>query len=484
MKSQLLKLLPSWWVHRYRIIPLEADEVSVTIGTAQRLDLDALKDLRFFLDRTIHQQLFSKEKIEALIQDYYPEQGKSNRPERIKSDLYINDPPKNSVQESPVIMQVSMLLNEAIEREVSDLHLESFETECRIRYRIDGLLMEKHSLSLSLAAPLISRLKLLAHLDITERRLPQDGRLQHTWNNITVDFRLSSLPTQFGESVVLRMLDRRKMMRRLASLELPSALEESLHQLLKKPHGLLIVTGPTGAGKTTTLYACLQELQENNLKLITAEDPVEYEIEGVMQVPIHEAIGRTFQSLLRSFLRHDPDVIMVGETRDEETAHMAMQASLTGHLVLTTLHTNDAAAAISRLIDMGLDPLMIATTLEGIVAQRLIRKICPYCRTSYSSEKYTPAIVAFFKKSSLPEKLYCGAGCDQCHQTGYQGRIGLFELLTLNDELRLLIHQKAPHHQIRQKAIDQGMISLIAEGERAVRQGITTVEEVSQAISN
>ncbi|MCF7729508.1 MAG: GspE/PulE family protein, partial [Chthoniobacterales bacterium] len=251
-----------------------------------------------------------------------------------------------------------------------------------------------------------------------------------------------------------------------------------------KPHGLLIVTGPTGAGKTTTLYACLQELQENNLKLITAEDPVEYEIEGVMQVPIHEAIGRTFQSLLRSFLRHDPDVIMVGETRDEETAHMAMQASLTGHLVLTTLHTNDAAAAISRLIDMGLDPLMIATTLEGIVAQRLIRKICPYCRTSYSSEKYTPAIVAFFKKSSLPEKLYCGAGCDQCHQTGYQGRIGLFELLTLNDELRLLIHQKAPHHQIRQKAIDQGMISLIAEGERAVRQGITTVEEVSQAISN
>jgi type IV pilus assembly protein PilB len=483
MKSQLLQLLPAWWVYRYRIIPLEVEEGRITIGTAHHLDLEALENLRFSLDRSIDQRLMPQEKIEALIQEYYPQRDSSNRLEQVSSHPTIYEPLKKMAEESPVINQVSLLLDEAIEKEASDLHLESFETECRIRYRIDGLLIEKKSLPLTLAVPLLSRLKLLAHLDITERRLSQDGRLRHTWNKITVDFRLSSLPTQFGESLVLRMLDHRKMMRRLASLELPAALEQSLHQLLQKPHGLFIVTGPTGAGKTTTLYACLQELQAKNLKLITAEDPVEYEIEGIMQVPIQETIGRTFQRVLRSFLRHDPDVIMVGETRDEETAHIAMQASLTGHLVLTTLHTNDAAGAISRLIDMGMDPLMIATTLEGVLAQRLVRKICPECRTTYSSEKYTPATMAFFKKSFLPEKLYVGTGCAQCHHTGYQGRIGLFELLTLNDELRLLIHQKASHAQLRQKAIEQGMISLLAEGERIVREGITTLEEVSQVVS-
>ncbi|MFZ4116586.1 MAG: GspE/PulE family protein [Chthoniobacterales bacterium] len=482
MTSALLQLLPEKIARQYCIFPLEADDSSVTVASAHPLGPEALESLRFRLDRTIHQRLFSKEAIEAFLEKYY-----SPPPESIFCNTIAVPSEEGPFltsrdQENPVIRYVKMLLDEAIEQDASDVHLESFETECRIRYRIDGLLLEKKSVSLSLATPLISRLKLLAHLDITERRLPQDGRLTHTWNKITVDFRLSSLPTQFGESLVLRVLDRRKMIRHLSSLELPSTLERSLHQLLQKPHGLFLVTGPTGAGKTTTLYACLQELQARHLKLITAEDPVEYEIEGIMQVAIQESIGRTFANVLRSFLRHDPDVIMIGETRDEETARMAMQASLTGHLVLTTLHTNDAPGAISRLIDMGLDPLMITTTLEGILAQRLVRKICSFCRTAYPPEKFSSAELAFFNTHLLPSQLYSGVGCEQCHHTGYQGRIGIFELLLLDDELRLLIHERAACHRLREKAAQQGMSSLHSEARRSVLEGVTTVEEVKRAM--
>ncbi len=495
MTPALLELLPEKWAQNYHIFPLEADAHSITLASFHPLDPEVLEKLRFSLERTIHLRLYPKEKIETLIKEYYSQKVFDEDPQTSilsRMDPRAMPPPmetiilceddfsNNAVETHPVIQHVTMLLDEAIKKEASDLHIESFEHECRIRYRIDGLLCEKQSVPLTLAAPIMSRLKLLAQLDITECRLPQDGRLQHTWNKITVDFRLSSLPTQFGESLVLRLLDRRKFIRHISSLALPLLMEDALNQLLQKKNGLFIVTGPTGSGKTTTLYACLQELQGRHLKLITAEDPVEYEIEGIIQVPVQESIGRRFHELLRSFLRHDPDVIMIGETRDEETAQMAMQASLTGHFVMTTLHTNDAPGAITRLIDMGLDPLMISTTLEGILAQRLVRKLCPICRISYPIATFSQEELTFFDMNVLPPQLYASKGCDSCNHSGYQGRIAIFELLTINDELRLLINEKPPHYQLRTMAAQHGMISLRIECDRYVREGITTVHEINR----
>lgn len=355
---------------------------------------------------------------------------------------------------SPIIQYVNLLLNQAIEAQASDLHLEPFEEACNVRYRIDGRLYAKEALPRALAIPIISRLKLLAHLDISEQRLPQDGRFPWVTHHGIVDFRVATLPTPWGESVMLRLLDRRYLFRDLADLELSPSLDQELRRFLAQPHGLFIVTGPTGSGKTTTLYTCLEEISRQGLKLMSVEDPVEYEIEGMMQVNVAEERGLSFPRVLRSCLRHDPDVIMIGETRDSITAKMALQASLTGHLVLTTLHTTNAVGAIARLMNMGLDPLIIATAVRGILAQRLVRKICTSCQA---------------------------VGCADCHHTGYRGRRALFEMLSFNDELRLLISQHASQDQLRKKALAQGMKPLYEQGMKLVAEGITTEEELKRA---
>ena len=376
----------------------------------------------------------------------------------------------------PIIHYVDLLLEQALQADASDVHLEPFEKECKIRYRIDGVLYEMKPLPISLALPMISRLKVMAHLDIAERRLPQDGRIEKMVGETSIDFRIATLPTQFGESLVLRVLDRRKINLALHALQMPLDIEEAVGAIIKKPHGLFIVTGPTGSGKTTTLYSCLQEIHHQGSKLLTAEDPIEYEMEGIMQVPIHEEIGLSFASVLRSFLRQDPDVIMIGEMRDIETAQMAVQASLTGHLVLTTLHTNDAAAAIWRLIDMDVEPLMIATTVEAILAQRLVRKICEQCRVVDEPEKGLLSTLEI--SGHAQETFYRGQGCEACHQTGYRGRMALFELLVISDPIRTLIYERASHADIREKARALGMKTLREYGVQAALEGITTLEEV------
>lgn len=360
----------------------------------------------------------------------------------------------NFSEQTPIIQYVNLLLDQAIEAHASDLHLEPFEQECAVRYRIDGVLYEKKSLPRALALPIISRIKLLANMDISEQRLPQDGRFHRSTSHGSVDFRIATLPTPWGESVVLRLLDRCYLFQDLPSLELSSSLQQELRNFLLQPHGLFVVTGPTGSGKTTTLYTCLQELNKEGKKLMSAEDPVEYEIEGMIQISVEEEIGLSFQRILRSCLRHDPDVIMVGEMRDAVTAQMALQASLTGHLVLTTLHTADTIGAVTRLMNMGLDPLMIAMTLRGVLAQRLVRKICILCNN---------------------------AGCTHCHHTGYRGRRAIFEMLFMNDELRLLISQRASQDQLREKALELGMKTLCQEGARLLAEGITTEEELVSA---
>ncbi|SDU20998.1 type IV pilus assembly protein PilB [Verrucomicrobium sp. GAS474] len=378
----------------------------------------------------------------------------------------------------PIIKFVNTVLAQAIKARASDIHFEPFEYDFKIRYRVDGALYEMSPPPKSLAIPITSRIKVMANLNIAERRVPQDGRIQSVIGGKPVDLRVSCLPTQFGESVVLRVLDRSAVNLDLEALNLPPYIYTYICEAIEKPNGIFIVTGPTGSGKTTTLYSCLRRINSIETKILTVEDPVEYEMEGVMQVPANEGIGLNFARVLRAFLRQDPDKIMVGETRDLETAQIAIQASLTGHLVLTTLHTNDAPGAVTRLIDMGVEPFLIASALEGVLAQRLVRKICKNCRTPYEPSETVLAQFGLSAHEVGDKNFYYGAGCDQCNQTGYKGRKGIYELLDISEPIRDLINQRAPSVVIRQKAIELGMVTLRSDGLRNIFDGETTIEEV------
>jgi type IV pilus assembly protein PilB len=379
---------------------------------------------------------------------------------------------------TPIIRYVDLVIQQAVSDRASDIHFEPFETEFKIRYRVDGALYEMAPPPKHLALPVISRVKVMAGLNIAERRLPQDGRIQTYTAGRQVDLRVSSLPTQFGESVVLRVLDRSVVNLSLEALALPDYIHSYILETIEKPNGIFIVTGPTGSGKTTTLYACLNKINTIDSKILTAEDPVEYDIEGIIQVPMNEGIGLNFQRCLRAFLRQDPDRIMVGETRDVETAQISIQASLTGHLVFTTLHTNDAPGAITRLIDMGVEPFLISAALEAVLGQRLIRKICKNCRTPYEPNEAVLAQLGLSPHEIGDKNFYYGKGCDVCNHTGYKGRKGIYELLHISDPIRDLINERAPNVVLRQKAIELGMQTLRQDGLRSIYDGETTIEEV------
>ncbi len=329
-----------------------------------------------------------------------------------------------------------------------------------------------------LALPVISRVKVMANMNIAERRLPQDGRIQKNIAGRHVDLRVSTLPTQFGESVVLRVLDRSTVNLDLEMLGMPEYVHNYILEIINCPNGIFIATGPTGSGKTTTLYSCLRKINTIDSKLLTAEEPVEYDLEGIVQVPVNEAIGLTFARVLRAFLRQDPDRIMIGETRDLETAQIAIQASLTGHLVFTTLHTNDAPGAITRLIDMGVEPFLISATLEAVLGQRLLRSICPNCRAPYQPNESVLAQLELSKRDIGDRKFFYGKGCDACNHTGYKGRKGIYELMKITDPLRELINERAPTVVLKQKAIELGMVTLRQDGLRSIFAGDTTIEEV------
>jgi type IV pilus assembly protein PilB len=373
---------------------------------------------------------------------------------------------------------VNIVLAQAIQDRASDIHFEPFETEFRIRYRVDGALYEMAPPPKHLALPVISRLKVMSNLNISERRLPQDGRINYNILNRQIDLRVSTLPTQFGESVVLRVLDRASVSLDLDTLGFPKYLHDYVSETVQRPNGILIVTGPTGSGKTTTLYSCMRRVNTIDSKLLTAEDPVEYDIEGIMQVAINEGVGLTFSKALRSFLRQDPDVIMVGEMRDLETAQISIQASLTGHLVLSTLHTNDATGAVTRLIDMGVEPFLISSTLVAVIGQRLVRTICKNCRTPFEPTETQLALLNLSPHDLGEKAFYYGRGCSACNDTGYKGRKGIFELLTISDAIRALINERAPTVVMRQKAVELGMVTLREDGLRSIFDGVTTIEEV------
>ena len=380
--------------------------------------------------------------------------------------------------EVPIVKFVNVILQQAVQDRASDIHFEPFETEFRIRYRVDGALYEMAPPPKHLALPVISRLKVMAGLNISERRMPQDGRITVFINGRQIDLRMSTLPTAFGESVVLRVLDRSSVNLEIESLGLPKPNYDFVSEVILRPNGIFVVTGPTGCGKTTTLYSCLRRVNTIDSKLLTAEDPVEFDIEGIMQVAVNEASGMTFAKALKSFLRQDPDIIMVGEMRDLTTAQISIQASLTGHLVLSTLHTNDSAGAVTRLVDMGVEPFLISSTLMAVLAQRLVRTVCKNCRTPFEPTENQLSLLNLSPHDLGDKVFHYGRGCQICHDSGYKGRRGIFELLVVSDQVRALINERAPTVVLRQKAIELGMTSLREDGLRGIFEGDTTIEEV------
>lgn len=466
----------------YGVVPIKADDTSISLLASDPFNNAIIDDLTFTLNKDVTIIVMDPAHVESLMIQCYGEEDSSI--DDLLSEISGVNFDENGedagamANETPIIRFVNLILQQAIRDKASDIHFEPFEDQFRIRYRIDGALYEMAPPPKSLALPVISRVKVLANLNIAEQRIPQDGRIKMTISGRPVDLRVSTLPTQFGESVVLRVLDKSVVNLDLEKLSMSDEVKENIRKLVKMPNGIFIVTGPTGSGKTTTLYSALREVNTTDIKILTSEDPVEYEIDGIMQVQINHQVGLDFAKCLRAFLRQDPDKIMVGEIRDLETAQIAVQASLTGHVVLATLHTNDSPGAVTRLIDMGLEPFLIAASLEGVLGQRLVRKICTTCRTAYEPDQEIIDLLGVDPIEIADKQFFFGKGCAECSGSGYKGRQGLFELLMMNDSIRDLITSRAPTLVIKQKAIEMGMRTLRDDGLRAIFDGATTVDEV------
>src|SRR6266850_222828 len=491
--EEAIKAVPPQIATTNKVLPLSYDAAKKTIvvAMASHENFRALDDLRSLMGYTVVAKIADIEQIEKLIAKHYAAatEGISEILGEISKDDTLKDLQnrgesidleslKEAADSNPVRKLINLVLLQAIKDKASDIHFEPFEGEFKMRYRIDGVLYEMMPPPAHIAAALSSRVKVMANLDIAERRMPQDGRIELSVNNQPIDLRVSVLPTMFGESVVMRVLDRSNVSLDLDKLGMREDDLSTFRQLIHKPNGICIVTGPTGSGKTTTLYSALRELNDITSKLITAEDPVEYDIDGVIQCQIKTEIELTFGRILRSMLRQDPDIILVGEIRDKETAEIAVQASLTGHLVFSTLHTNDAPSAIARLLDLGLEPFLVTATLEGIVAQRLVRRICLNCK-----EEYTPTEEQLMELELRPEhvqgrKFHFGKGCEFCNNTGYKGRQGIYEIMLLDDDMRDQIIKHASTQVLRAEAKKRGMRTLRQSGLINIYDGVTTIEEV------
>jgi type IV pilus assembly protein PilB len=474
----VINLIPSGMARLYGAFPITLDGRGLHVAFTDPLNPQLVEDLRFGLGKAVVPVVARRTQVQALIDKHYGTTSPSIDDIFGGLSAVGKESPEIEANSAPIVKFVDLVMAQAIKEKASDIHFEPFEHEFKIRYRVDGALYEMAPPPVHLANSVISRIKVMSSMNIAERRVPQDGRIMTVVNGKAVDMRVNSLPTQHGESVVLRVLDRSSVNLDLEHLGMPPYLFDYITETINKPNGIFIVTGPTGAGKTTTLYACLRRINTIDTKVITAEDPVEYELDGIMQVPINEAVGLTFGKALRAFLRQDPDRIMVGEMRDVETAQIAIQASLTGHLVLSTLHTNDAAGAVTRLVDMGVEPFLVSATLEGVLAQRLLRTICKNCRSPYDPNMSILNQLGVSQDDLGGKQFYTGSGCDKCGGSGYKGRKGIYELLDITDPIRELITQKAPSLVLKQKAIELGMATLREDGLRNIFDGETTVEEV------
>ena len=485
----LVSRVPIAFAKRYLVLPIRVHDDVVEVATAEPLNFEPLDDLRILLDQNVQPVLSTATTILGCINQVY-DQTASNRAEQAIEDMSMAEDVDASAgewsepldlldatDEAPMIRLVNSILYQAARQRASDIHLEPFEQDVLVRYRIDGVLYNNMTLPRRLYPGLVSRVKIMAGLNIAEKRLPQDGRITIRTAGREVDLRVSVIPTAFGERVVLRLLEKGTRLFSLADLGLSRDRMTVVEQLIRMSHGILLVTGPTGSGKTTTLYTALSQINTSDRNIITIEDPVEYQLTGVGQMQVNAKINMTFANGLRAILRQDPDVIMVGEIRDRETADIAIHASLTGHLVLSTLHTNDAAGAVTRLVDMDVEPFLVSSSVSAVIAQRLVRVLCMDCRQAAAPSREELAKLGL-DAQSITGPLYHAAGCDRCMKTGYCGRQGIYEILLIDDDIRSLILAKTDSTQIQKLAIEKGLTTLAHEGARKVAEGVTTVEEV------
>lgn len=492
--SELTELVNETMATAFKVVPVSQNkkDKSVTVALAEPQNPATLDSIRSFLQVEVKGVIASEADVMAAIERLYAghqdsiedvvKQIENDKGLAQYSNRHDNTIDLEAIEEmaeaAPVRKLLNMVLLLSIKDKASDIHFEPFEEEYKMRYRVDGVLYELVPPPRHLAPAIASRIKVMANLDIAERRLPQDGRIELAIGGASVDIRVSTLPTLFGESVVLRILDRTVVQLDLTKIGMPEDTLKTWRELVHKPNGIVLVTGPTSSGKTTTLYATLNELNEITEKIITTEEPVEYDIEGLIQVPINSEIGVTFAACLRAILRQDPDKILVGETRDLETAEIAIQASLTGHIVFTTLHTNDAPSAVTRLRDMGLPTFLITATVEGVLAQRLVRRICTNCRTEFQPSQEVAMELGMTTSEAATKKFFYGKGCERCNNTGYKGRMGIYELLILNDELRTMIVAETSLDDFRNACRKHGMRTLRESGLQAIHAGFTSIEEV------
>lgn len=491
--DEVLKQITAQMAMTYRVLPVEYEESShkLTVAIDSADNFRATDDLRTLVGFNVDAMITDSDALEKALNRYYSDKSESigDLIGELTDDDFLAEfedrgdsidlsELRELADSNPVKRLLNLVLLQAIRDKASDIHFEPFEDEFKMRYRIDGVLYEMVPPPRHIAVAISSRIKVMANLDIAERRLPQDGRIPLVVGGSPVDLRVSVLPTLFGESVVLRVLDRSQVQLDLDRLGLRPEEAETTRQLIHKPNGIVIVTGPTGSGKTTTLYSALSELNTIDRKLITTEDPVEYDIDGLIQCQIRQEIGLTFARCLRSILRQDPDIVLVGEIRDLETAEIAVQASLTGHLVFTTLHTNDSPSSFARLMDLGLEPFLITATVEGIIGQRLVRKICENCKVAFDPTEEMLMELELTPENTANRSFYHGKGCDYCNNTGYKGRMGIFEIMPINDEIREAIMARSSTGILREKAVKYGMRTLRETGLMAIFEGLTTIEEV------
>ncbi|HEV7517420.1 MAG TPA: type IV-A pilus assembly ATPase PilB [Thermoanaerobaculia bacterium] len=495
----VIKIIPADIARKYTILPVNKAGATVTVAMIDPTNVFAMDDVKFMTGYKVEPVVASETSIRLAIDRYYGsthaielKKVMEDLSEEPAGDLEVLDEEEDldmaaleeESEQAPVVKLVNIVLTDAIKRGASDIHIEPYEKEYRVRYRIDGILYEMMHPPLKLKEAITSRVKIMARLDIAEKRLPQDGRIKIktkiSGKNKDLDFRVSVLPTIFGEKIVMRLLDKDKLMLDMAKLGFEAEPLRRFELAILKPYGMVLVTGPTGSGKTNTLYSALQRINTPEVNIMTAEDPVEFNLMGINQVQMKEQIGLNFAAALRSFLRQDPNIILVGEIRDFETAEVAIKAAMTGHLVLSTLHTNDAPSSINRLMNMGIEPFLVATSIHLIVAQRLVRRICSFCKEPAEVPPAALLNVGFSEAESKTLKLFRGRGCERCSTTGYKGRVGLYEVMEVDDELRELILSGASAFELRQKAIQNGMTTLRGSGLHKIRDGMTTIEEVAR----
>jgi general secretion pathway protein E/type IV pilus assembly protein PilB len=491
VSNEALEIVPFELANRYKVMPLEADETEVELAIADPLNMDAIDSISHVIKRSITSRVAPLEDIEKAIHQYYEGakagevsdifSGMEEDPDAHPKQVELPSMENATEEEAPIIKYVHMVISEALKRRASDIHMEPLEKRFRVRYRIDGVLHEVENPPKRLQPSIVSRIKLMSNVSIAEKRVPQDGRINIKVGAKVIDLRVSTLPTAFGESIVMRILDKESLQLGLPQLGFFSDDQAHFERIIALPDGVFLVTGPTGSGKSTTLYSALNYINHPDRKIITVEDPVEYEMAGVNQVQVRRDVGMTFAAALRSMLRQAPNIIMVGEIRDKETAEIAINAALTGHMVFSTLHTNDAPSAVSRLIDIGIKPFLVAAAVRAVLAQRLVRRNCPNCRVSCDHDEKLLNSLGIRLDETTDASFMKGEGCDKCTGTGFRGRVGIFEMFNINEELQQMIYEEASLVALRDKAREMGMRNMREDGVRKIIAGVTTPDEVLHA---